>query len=286
VQEEVLCRKAVPFFTSIQHLRFNAPRLLRSSIPLHYAAINITTSIQEFQVVFEYGIRYYPNKKGINLLFKKSNTGATPFFMACVASGYALHGWKDNVEWTPLTTAGFHHGRDIVMNVIEETLLDCQRRSDDNNNNNTGPYNIVDTLITAAIDEGVHLDYVYFLLRRHPDVLIQLLSSTSVAVAGPNNTNNGGGGDDDGNNRHVGTDITSATASNYIIDANSELSVKQQQEDNINENEGCVYHNNIGFNFYTLFLLSRLSEYLTLFFFFFSTVTAGIHFHYFSQLIV
>ena len=29
------------------------------------------SSIRGFQIVFEYGIRYYPKKKGINLLFKK-----------------------------------------------------------------------------------------------------------------------------------------------------------------------------------------------------------------------
>jgi len=63
----------------------------------------------------------------------------------------------------------------VVMNVMEETLLDCQqrRRSDDDD---TGPYNIADALITAAIEEGVHLDCVYFLLRRHPGVLQEILS--------------------------------------------------------------------------------------------------------------
>jgi hypothetical protein len=63
------------------------------------------------------------------------------------------------------------HGRDIVMKVIEDTVLDFQRHSDDddddddnsnNNNNNTGPYNVVDALITAAINEIIYLDCVYF----------------------------------------------------------------------------------------------------------------------------
>jgi hypothetical protein len=36
----------------------------------------------------------------------------------------------------------------------------------------------VDALITACIDENIHLDCVYFLLRKEPDVLQKLLSSS------------------------------------------------------------------------------------------------------------
>jgi hypothetical protein len=54
--------------------------------------------------------------------------------------------------------------------------------------------NIMEALITAAIDENVHLDGVYFLLRREPDVLVKLLSQTSlmvmVAASVSNNNNN------------------------------------------------------------------------------------------------
>jgi hypothetical protein len=38
-------------------------------LPLHYAAW--FTSIRGFQIVLEYGIRYYPKKIGIRLLFQK-----------------------------------------------------------------------------------------------------------------------------------------------------------------------------------------------------------------------
>jgi hypothetical protein len=111
--------------------------------PLIYAACRST--IQGFRVVFEYGILYYPNKKGISMLFKKYEVNhSTPYNVA-----------------TPFNVACDRHGRDIVMNVIEETLLDFHRRSDDdnnnNNNNNTGPYNVVDIFITAAINENIHL---------------------------------------------------------------------------------------------------------------------------------
>jgi len=40
--------------------------------PLYHAATR-ANSILGFQSVFEYGIRYYPNKKGIRLLFKENN---------------------------------------------------------------------------------------------------------------------------------------------------------------------------------------------------------------------
>ena len=47
----------------------------------------------------------------------------------------------------------------VVMNVMEETLLDCQQRRRSDDDNDTGPYKIADALITAAIEGGgVHLD--------------------------------------------------------------------------------------------------------------------------------
>ncbi|OEU23302.1 hypothetical protein FRACYDRAFT_267497 [Fragilariopsis cylindrus CCMP1102] len=76
------------------------------------------------------------------------------------------------------------------MSTINDTLLDCQRRrphseedEDEDDSNTSGPYNIVDALVTAAIDENIHLDCVYFLIRREPDVLQKLLSSKQTVVA-------------------------------------------------------------------------------------------------------
>jgi hypothetical protein len=142
-------------------------------LPIHCEAV-MTTSIRGFQHAFEYGIRYFPKKEGISLIFRK-------------ASDYAGNTRRVN-DKTPFSTACANHGREEVMNVIEETLLKFQQRSDDddnnnnNNNNNTGPYNVVDTLITAAINENIHLDCLYFLLRREPDTLEKLLSSSSSST--------------------------------------------------------------------------------------------------------
>ena len=137
------------------------------SSPLHYAAC-APTIIQAFRIVFEYLIRYYPNKTGMRLLFQKDNANETPFQLACEK-----------------------YGREVVMRIVEDTL-----------NNSVIPLNIVEAVVMAAIDGNVHLDCVYFLLRREPDVLVRLLSE-------PHNNNNnkyddddddGGGGEDDHNN--------------------------------------------------------------------------------------
>ena len=105
--------------------------------------------IQEFQLVFEAGIRYFPKKNGIRFLFQKSKySGTTPFKMACK-----------------------QFGRDKVMKMIETTLIDCCPAGDNN------AYDAPQALLSAAVDPIIHLDCVHFVLRREPDVLSKLLSS-------------------------------------------------------------------------------------------------------------
>ncbi|OEU12801.1 hypothetical protein FRACYDRAFT_244076 [Fragilariopsis cylindrus CCMP1102] len=139
------------------------------------------SSIQAFQIVLEYGIRYFPKKKGISLLFCESNHGETTFQHACVKFGCFfryLYGRVMFVEDTEL-------GCKKVMEVVEDTLA---RYSDT-------PVNVPEALLSAAIDENVHLDCVYFLLRREPDSLLKLLprllqsSSSSVSASGSPNDN-------------------------------------------------------------------------------------------------
>ena len=124
------------------------------------------SSIREFQLVFEYGIRYFPKKKGINILFHKNTYGSTPFQYACTTFRC-----------------------DEVIKIVEETLA---RYSDT-------PLNVIEALLSAAIDENSHLDCVYFLLRREPDVLVKLLpqsqsesqtSAISTAAASNDNSSN------------------------------------------------------------------------------------------------
>ena len=60
------------------------------------------------------------------------------------------------------------------MEVIEDTLI--IRYSDT-------LIIIAEALVMSTIDERIDLDGVHFLLRREPDVIQKLLSSTHVAVA-------------------------------------------------------------------------------------------------------
>ncbi|OEU18284.1 hypothetical protein FRACYDRAFT_236560 [Fragilariopsis cylindrus CCMP1102] len=131
-------------------------------LPIHCAAEK-SYSIQRFQLIFEYGICYFPKKKGISLIFKKNNRdGHTPFQYACKKFGY-----------------------EQGIKVVEETLIRCYSSSD-----NTPPLNIVEALLSAAIDKAVHLDCLYFLLRRQPDVIQKLLSLTTPTVVVAMDSNN------------------------------------------------------------------------------------------------
>jgi hypothetical protein len=144
------------------------------SLPLHEATEN--SSIQGFKMVFGYGIRYYPEKKGISILFKKKDSinGDTPFQLACGNFGY-----------------------EEVMKILEDTLSTRLAL--------TTPINVEEALIMAAIDENIHLDCVYFLVRRQPDILQKLLSqsspspspSPSTSVVSSSNNDNKNNRDDD-----------------------------------------------------------------------------------------
>jgi hypothetical protein len=83
---ELLCRQ--PAFAGKQFrflVEWDPTALTRTDEcgcgPLHFAAQS--SSIQGFQLAFDAGIRYYPNKKGINLLFKRYIDNRTPFLIAC-----------------------------------------------------------------------------------------------------------------------------------------------------------------------------------------------------------
>jgi hypothetical protein len=146
-------------------------------LPLNYTAISRSKSIIGFRTVFEAGIYYFPKKKGIHLLFETGSDGNTVFQCACERFGY-----------------------DEVMEVIENTL----------NTNSDVPFNTTDALLPAIVNEKIHLDYVYFLLRREPDVLQKLLLSSLasppsalVTVMGSNNDGNDNDSDDDNSRSNI-----------------------------------------------------------------------------------
>jgi hypothetical protein len=170
-------------------------------LPLHHAAYH--SSIRGFRMVFEYGIRYFPKKKGISLLFKIDDiVGHTPFQEACNKFGYKQ-----------------------VMACVENTLA---RYSD-----TPTPINVVDALIMAAINENIHLDCVYFLTRRQPNVLLKLSQSSqssSAALSAFSNENK--------NNISNGGSSSSSSSSSSRRGSNSDNS------DNSVMNEGLIVKDN------------------------------------------
>jgi len=153
------------------------------NLPLHTSTPSIHGSIRTFQIVFELGIRYYPYKIGISLMFRKkvgsNNNNKSPFQCACKK-----------------------FGRKQVMKVIEDTLA---RYSEET------PLNIVEALMMAAADQEVILDCVNFLLRREPDVLVRLISGSNNVIDDGDSDGDGGGAftdaaDDAANNDHDGVD--------------------------------------------------------------------------------
>jgi hypothetical protein len=152
-----------------------------------YASMDAPT-IEGFRMVFEYLIRYYPSKKGINLIFQKDNYGLTPFLQASYLCGYENDKMPETTDdesnrptlnlyrpcYDPnLYRAYYDYGHEKVTDVVEDIL---QRYSA------TTPINIKEALIMAATDENIHLGCVYFLLRRSSDILETLLLSSSTTT--------------------------------------------------------------------------------------------------------
>jgi hypothetical protein len=119
-------------------------------LPLHDAVRN-ASSIKGFQISFEAGIKYFPKKKGINILFHKNKGGHTPFQRACRKYGY-----------------------NEVMKIVDDFLAVYSVDA---------TINITEALVMAATDKNIHLDCVYFLLRREPSILQKLVSSSLPAAA-------------------------------------------------------------------------------------------------------
>ena len=108
--------------------------------------------LKVFQSVFKAGCMYFLKKKGICLSFNKYNLGCTPF-----------------------ETASAKFGRDEAMKIFKNTIVDYYSGND----NNIVPYNPMGAFLTAVYDKNIRLDGAYFFLRRHPDILERLLSTSA-----------------------------------------------------------------------------------------------------------
>jgi hypothetical protein len=157
------------------------------NLPLHPYAPREESSIpgstiEDFQLAFKAGIRYFPQKEGICILFQKDNDGDTPFSDACKLLG-----------------------RDKTMKVVETTLAE----------NSENKYATSNVLLSAAIDDNIHLDGLYFFIRREPDLLLKLLSIEST----DNNNNN----DDDNPTFNSNSNSIGIIASIAMVDSRNKI---------------------------------------------------------------
>ena len=111
--------------------------------PLHIVVSEEGATLQEFRIVLDSLLRYYPKQKGISVLFLKNRDGSTPFSLSC--SKFKRH---------------------RVMVAIKEVL--CRYSI-------TTPIQMTNALLLAATDENIHLDCLNFLLRREPGIVLRSL---------------------------------------------------------------------------------------------------------------
>ena len=122
------------------------------------------SSIEDFEIVFEAMVRYFPKMKGICTLFQANiHTGikrSSPFKAACDVNNLRQRMNKNRYR------------RDDVMDVIEKVLV---RNSALILHTDEQTQTCNDPLILAMIDDQITLDGLFFLLRRSPDVLPNIL---------------------------------------------------------------------------------------------------------------
>mmetsp|Transcript_28244 Transcript_28244/g.31638 ORF Transcript_28244/g.31638 Transcript_28244/m.31638 type:complete len:150 (+) Transcript_28244:388-837(+) len=117
-----------------------------------------------------------------------------------------------------LVSAAFRRRKVLVSSSSKTTtasLIQPLKMPSNDDGNNNKPYHTVDILLSAVIDENLSLDGVYFLLRREPDILQKLLSSstktntTTTSTVEPNhNTHKSNSSDgDNSSNGLMGTTI-------------------------------------------------------------------------------
>ena len=171
-------------------------------LPFHCAA---NKTLQSFRIVLDYGIRYFPSRRGISLLFQKDGDGETPIQDAC-----------EEFE------------RKDVIGVVEEVVA---RYSP------TTPINSTDALLLTAIDERIHLDGVYFVLRRQPDVLTRMLpprltnnnNNNSNITGDQDITVNDDDDDDDDNDHDDDHDDDDIVNLDYDADGNNESKKRKRK---------------------------------------------------------
>ena len=131
-------------------------RVALHNVPEYFPATQ-TEKLKRFQLIFELGLRYFPIKTGISLLFQYDNNDRTPFELA----------YK-------------YFGRKATMEAIDEVLSTRFK--------NEQAYDAVEAFVHAATDEWIDKQCVDFILRRDPATVIKFLLNRMRA----NETQEGG----------------------------------------------------------------------------------------------
>jgi len=103
------------------------------------------------------GMRSFLYQTGFLLFFQKKNYEETPFKIVAHGSG----GNKQQQQHHP-------QRRQEITDVVDTTLTHYSPTS-------TTPLNIGDALMLVAMDDIIHLDCVYFVTRRQPHTIIDML---------------------------------------------------------------------------------------------------------------
>jgi len=108
----------------------------KPALPIHYVT-RISEDIRGFRTIFEEGIRHFPKEMG-GLFHKAAFDGVTAYQTTCEK-----------------------YGKEEVDKIVNDTLENQENRS----------ITTIESLTYAATKETVHLDCVYFLLRRCPAIV-------------------------------------------------------------------------------------------------------------------
>mmetsp|Transcript_54097 Transcript_54097/g.62488 ORF Transcript_54097/g.62488 Transcript_54097/m.62488 type:complete len:421 (-) Transcript_54097:44-1306(-) len=178
-------------------------------LPIHWAASNSNNDIQTFNFVFKAGMKNFPKKFG---------------FLFCEGT----HQDSSNGEVfrsTPFQRACEEYGREEVINEVINCIKEYCSSSTSTSAAATNKLEI-SLLVSAITDEAIHIDCLYFLLRKDPEAVLlmlqqhlhqqQQLEEGDGHTVAKTNTDN----DDniDSNNRKItGVSTTTSTSSSSSL---------------------------------------------------------------------
>ena len=172
----------------------------------------VIKDIDHFKLVFDCCIRFYPHMKGIHLLFRKNN-------VTSYHNGDRFIVTKRN---TPFENVVRNFDRKKVMDIVEEILGRYL---------STTPIQTANALVVAASEENIHLDCVYFLIRREPTILG---SSRSVSIQAGEREQ-----EEQGNTNGSGNDIMTNMNDTTDAETNGSININTNVDDD-DDDGGCV----------------------------------------------